>query len=340
VIRGVAVGLVLLRHGWPTLFSGAGVVGVTMFFALSGYLITGIIQREVEREGSLSFARFYRNRALRLLPALALLLLVFTVVELTTDRLGDRDRVVVSLLVAACYLADVPGLDVSAGLSHLWTLAVEEQFYLVWPTVLILALRRRRVGTLLAVGAGLAVALSLASAALLHPAGRAYTLPTSWASALLIGAAARLYQGRLTALVRSPAAQLAAIGLLAICCLAPEAKDRAATYVVGGPLIAISTAVLILRGRTVDRLPAGLEPLRRLGLVSYGVYLWNYLVVNWLHPVDPAGLSGPQAVLSVVLTILLALASWGLVESRALRLKERWDAGRSGPADRRPDRAR
>jgi peptidoglycan/LPS O-acetylase OafA/YrhL len=122
-----------------------------MFFALSGFLITDLIASEVARTGRLSFRRFYRHRAFRLLPALLVLLTVYAVVEGATG-LGADAAPLTSVLVGALYLADLPAVHIGAGLSHLWTLAVEEQFYLVWPALLVVAVRRNRVAATLAAG--------------------------------------------------------------------------------------------------------------------------------------------------------------------------------------------
>ena len=85
LIRGLAIALVLLRHAWPSTFAGGGIVGVVMFFALSGYLITGLLLSDIRRLGRVRYVRFYRNRALRLVPALVLMLGALDVVTLDLD---------------------------------------------------------------------------------------------------------------------------------------------------------------------------------------------------------------------------------------------------------------
>jgi peptidoglycan/LPS O-acetylase OafA/YrhL len=95
VLRGAAVGAVLLGHSWPGLFQGAGIVGVIVFFVLSGYLITGVLLRDIERHRKVRYGRFYAHRAFRLLPALISFLGVYAIVELTADVLGDRSKGIV-----------------------------------------------------------------------------------------------------------------------------------------------------------------------------------------------------------------------------------------------------
>ena len=202
VLRGAAVGAVLLGHSWPGIFQGAGIVGVIVFFVLSGYLITNVLLRDIERHRKIRYGRFYAHRAFRLVPALISLLGVYAVVELATDVLGDRSKGIVGYTVLAGlgYLKDLPlPFDVSMAIGPLWTLAVEEQFYLIWPALLVLALRRNRQGRL--IGWSAAVALSLMTASVLAMVTLApqlhslvYALPTTWGLGLIIGSALRLYR--------------------------------------------------------------------------------------------------------------------------------------------------
>ena len=101
VLRGAAVGAVLLGHSWPGIFQGAGIVGVIAFFVLSGYLITNVLVRDIERHRKIRYGRFYAHRAFRLVPALISLLGVYAIVELATDVLGDRSKGIVGYTVLA-----------------------------------------------------------------------------------------------------------------------------------------------------------------------------------------------------------------------------------------------
>jgi peptidoglycan/LPS O-acetylase OafA/YrhL len=134
VLRGVAVALVMLRHAWPDRFGGAGIAGVVIFFALSGYLITGLLRSDLSRRGRIRYGRFYRNRALRLLPALFVLVAVFTLVEAVWNPLRDRALLWHTVVVSLTYVMDLPGhWAVSDGMTHLWSLATEEQERSRWP---------------------------------------------------------------------------------------------------------------------------------------------------------------------------------------------------------------
>jgi peptidoglycan/LPS O-acetylase OafA/YrhL len=326
LLRGVAIGLVLLRHSWPTLFAGAGIVGVVMFFTLSGYLITGLLQRELSGTGVVSFRRFALRRAIRLLPALTLMLLVFAVVETAVNPLGDRPIVGQTIVAALLYLRDFPlPFATSPAINTFWTLAVEEQFYLLWPVILVTAIRHGFVGRILVIGVGGLVLISSISVGVFatDPA-TVYILPTTWSSALLIGASAAIYRERLAYsigwVLRRRALLYITVGVIfAGVALFPGAKNSSWLYIVGGPAIACLTVVLILLLEDWRSLPTRmLEPLRRLGLISYAVYVWNSLVVNWFAPLG--ALSG---VATLAATIMLGTASWFTVERLGGRLKSR-----------------
>src|SRR5689334_9878871 len=156
-IRGISVIAIMLFHSfviWDAfygrVFPGAYIT-VNMFFVLSGFLITSLLLTEHERKGKVSFKSFYQRRALRLLPALALLLIVFTAYVLIKHRnvIGEDLAAVGWISIYMSNWAQWGGkmneLYTSLSLGHTWTLAVEEQFYLLWPllVVLVLAFRRR-----------------------------------------------------------------------------------------------------------------------------------------------------------------------------------------------------
>ena len=306
-LRGIAIGLVLLRHALPVPFAGAGVVGVVMFFALSGYLITGLLLTELEETGRVDLRRFYARRARRLVPALLALVAGVVVVTLALDPIGDRGRLVRTVVVALTWTGDLPFAHASGATFHLWTLATEEQFYLLWPALLALGFARRRVGVVLLVSAAGCVLACLATLAWLRDAADlAYALPTSWAVCFVIGGAARFHQHRIVVPGRAPAVALTALGLLSVIPL----RGHALTYLAGGPAIAALTVVLLLSWRTwTDVTTPALRALVCLGTVSYGAYLWNYPLTIWLRPhVEHAGL------LAAALTLVAAALSWRFVE--------------------------
>ncbi|CUR58074.1 Acyltransferase 3 [metagenome] len=309
LLRGVAVALVMVRHAWPAAFPGAGVVGVVMFFALSGHLITGLLLDELERTGRVELRRFYLRRARRLVPALLLLVAGVVAVTLLLDPLGDRDELGRTVLVALTWTGNLPFGHASDATFHLWTLATEEQFYLLWPAVLVASFTRGRVRLALLLVAGACLLACVATLAWLRDApDLAYSLPTSWAVCFVIGAATRVLGPR--AVVPDWAAPVALAGL-AVLSVVPL-RGHALTYLAGGPAIAALTAVLLLSWRTWAEVTGPARALVLLGTVSYGAYLWNYPLTLWLRPTLD-GLAGPMA---LVLTLVAAGLSWHLVESR------------------------
>ena len=337
-LRGAAVGAVLLGHSWPAIFQGAGIVGVIAFFVLSGYLITNVLVRDIERHRKIRYGRFYAHRAFRLVPALISLLGVYAIVELATDFLGDRSKGIVGYTVLAGlgYLKDLPlPFDVSMAIGPLWTLAVEEQFYLIWPALLVIALRKSRQGRLIGWSAAVVYALMTASvlamlilAPNLH--SLVYALPTTWGLGLIIGSALRLYRvrmfswfsGRRTRRV----ALLGSILVLAALVFIPRANESPAFFFVGGPLAMAAAAVLVVLAASRTRvMPRWTRALQLLGMVSYAAYLWNYIVILWLNDGSTADLPPLVAVTAILLTLLLAVISWHTVEKLGRIGRDRFD---------------
>ncbi|MCG2623171.1 acyltransferase [Arthrobacter sp. I2-34] len=340
VLRGAAIGAVLLGHSWPGIFQGAGIVGVIVFFVLSGYLITGVLLRDVERHGKIRYGRFYAHRAFRLLPALLCFLSVYAIVELTADVLGDRSRGIIgyTLLAGFGYLKDIPlPFDVSMAIGPLWTLSVEEQFYLIWPALLLLALRRNRQVRL--IGWSAAVVLSLMTASVLAMLILApdlhslvYALPTTWGLGLIVGSALRLYRDRVFWWFSDSRFRLSALLgstlVLAALMFFPKANETPAFFFAGGPLAMAAAAILVVVAASRTRaMPKQTRALQALGTVSYAAYLWNYVVILWLHG-STADLPPIVAVSAILLTLLLAVVSWHTVERLGRMARDRFDKSR------------
>ncbi|MFH0518659.1 acyltransferase family protein [Streptomyces sp. M41] len=326
-LRGLAVLLVMVHHGAPDLAPGSGVVGVVVFFTLSGHLITALLLRELDATGRIRLRSFYRRRAVRLLPAFLAFVTVFAAVTYFLDPLHERSALPRALAIALTYTADLPILHGSNAIFHLWTLAVEQQFYLLWPPLLAYAWQRHGAGRL--VTAGIA-ALSLAAVGITlhlgHNFDLAYPWPTSWSATMLIGAAhaiathhrrsrhgrpapTRLHADTPLAAMTTAAAPIAVLLLVAAGFVPWRAHPI--TYPWGGLALAALTLVVLDR-YTKDTSPAGrtLVTLARLGTISYAAYLWNYPLTLWLRPWHPA--AGPA--LAAALTLVCATLSWFLVE--------------------------
>lgn len=250
---------------------------MTIFFTLSGFLIATLLCEEHETTGRVSLPRFYMRRARRLLPAL---LAVVAVSVAATAAMGIDFVTWPEVLGALTYSTNLIGaftpIPVDGMLHHTWSLVIEEQFYLVWP-ILTIALWRHRTALSALVGLGVLFAAAQRIALLYIDADIervAYTVHTRIDGILIGCGLALLLRGRSNPpVIRGSGLALLAIGLLS---LAPEGI----TFVLGLSLIAGATAIVItaiLAGNG----PQWLEwaPLRRIGRVSYGLYLWHHVVL-------------------------------------------------------------
>jgi peptidoglycan/LPS O-acetylase OafA/YrhL len=338
-IRGVAVHIVLISHlnailPIPMILVVPGaVVPLDMFFVLSGFLITALLLQEQRRAGAIDIPAFYQRRALRLFPALALVVVAHLIYALIAGL--PRELEFSSLLSIVFYYSNwqmalapkdfLGGPVFAEGLQHLWSLSVEEQFYLVWPLLVLLVGRRWRlraqVGALLVV----IVAVGVHRAAQYHagvPWSAVVVRTDTRADAPLVGAllafvwAARREPLRLL----GPAAWAGALALLPILAWAPI--NGPFLYYGGLSLIDWSCGAIVLAaidGRWTGNRLFRLGYFVRSGRISYGLYLWHlpiYAVVRRYGSHDLAG-----AALALALTAAFALASWRFLEQPALRWK-------------------
>lgn len=365
-IRAIAVLAVLLYHADVPWMPG-GFLGVDMFFVLSGFLITSIVLTEIEKTGRLNFKRFYIHRARRLLPALfavlafsALLAAVFA-----PDAMAALRRDIPAAFFYATnwvyVAADQSYFDLTGRpplLQHLWSLAVEEQFYLIWPAVAVFAFRgggRGRVREWAIIGA-LASTLIMVVLSLLggypqpNDGSRVYFGTDSHAMGLLIGAAlatvwvpAKL-STKLTVGARGliDLSGFAALGLTVLVMM--TSHSNASWLYWGGFLVfAVLVAVLIaatshpasMLGRALS-----VQPLKWIGQRSYGLYLWHWPVFMVLRP----GLDVPfdglaDFILRMAVTFGLAELSYRYIEMPIRRgeLKVKWQQFRGlSKSDREP----
>lgn len=330
-VRGLAIALVLLRHAGTPGTQGSGTIGVDIFFVLSGFLITSLLLEEWEKNGRISLRKFYARRALRLYPALVVMLVAFMVGALIFG--ADMGVATVSALAALTYTTPIaiPLTEVHPSLVPMWTLATEEWFYLVWPLALIAILRFKATtkNLLLWAGGAVAVFTAVKLGSFLTFGPDIYTSPSTWADALLGGCVLAVLLNRLPMTWRLPAwAPYAALGLLAF--MSAWSGTRYSVIAYGGMLTLawIAGAVLIVTAiQRPNDLAARwmLNPVARwLGTRSYGIYLWNglFLLTGFTAPVP-----GPvQALAGVTLSLIAAELSWRFVEQPALKLKHRFKA--------------
>jgi peptidoglycan/LPS O-acetylase OafA/YrhL len=340
-LRGLAILGVIFRHAFGVPLGGG--FGVDLFFVLSGFLITTLLLEERERTGTISFRAFYRRRALRLLPALVTMLLAFVVVDLARAAIEGRSAVLVdgmrALGLSALYTANFVAAFHRSALSHLpigqlWSLAEEEQFYLLWPLALAALLRRglgrRGVMAVLWILIVAVVVERIALTAAHASPDRIYYGPDTHSDGLLLGC--------LVALALRKPSRLAAdrtLGFAALAALGAVAYDPFFKFALVAVITTMASAGLVT---TVVAQPAGLvaraasvRPLVLIGRISYGLYLWHGLT---LWTVGPG-----SKWLGVMLAFVMAALSYRYVEQPFLRRKcapaER-TAEASSPADAAP----
>ena len=331
-LRAVAVLLVLIYHAQLPWFGG-GFIGVDVFFVVSGFLITGLIVRELQETGSVNLPAFYARRARRLLPAAALVILVtvaVSIVVLPPLRLPDLaiDGAAAALYVPnirfAIQATDYLQADFDPSpLLHYWSLGVEEQFYLFWPALLLLTTRlagvKRWTGAIVAVVAiGGVTSLVLSLVLTQVDAPLAFFLLPARAWELALGALVFLAARRLSAIPRSLAVLASAAGLALI--VGAGAVINVATPFPGVAALfpTVGTALVILGGFHVPLVgPSRLlatAPARWLGRISYSLYLWHWPVLVLPAAVAGEALPMPVRVGLAAATIPIAALSQRFVE--------------------------
>lgn len=331
-LRALAVMLVLVYHVWPDVLP-AGYVGVDVFFVISGFLITGMLCRELQREGRILFLRFYLRRFRRLMPAASLVIIVTMLLSFLLEPGFRRPGTAMEGVASALYwqnwllawrATDYLEAESSLGpLTHYWSLSIEEQYYLVWPLALaaVGTLARRRGWRLRTTALCL---ISLASAGSLTASA---TLAYRGLPEVYFVTHARIWElglGALLALTPLPHIRVLTAHILAALALAmivlsafliPQSA-RFPGLIALAPTV--STAVFIFAGVRLEQrswlgLPAS-RPVQAIGDASYSVYLWHWPLVYFvtLGQAHEPGLS--QGLGLVVASLLAGWLSWRMIE--------------------------
>jgi len=347
-IRGVSVLAVMGYHAGLSWLHG-GFLGVDAFFVLSGFLITSLLLEEWQSRGGIGLRNFYARRLLRLTPALLIVLVAVAIDAMFFAPASVRDAVFPEATSTVLYAANWFAATTSQfpfHLAHTWSLAIEEQFYLLWPLLMIGTLawfgRVRAVVWLSVGGAAASAVLMLAMTGFGdHSLVRAYFGTDTRAQALLIGCAV---------------AALACVGEIPS---SPAAKRFIGGAAIVGAVFVVALWVLLdgtgspllfAGGFTLEGLAVGLivvhvlqepaaplsralavEPLRWVGRISYGLYLWHWPVFNVVNRWDLA--FWPGVVVKFGITFGCAIASYYGVEQPVLALKRRFRGAESGRPD-------
>lgn len=338
-LRAVSICIVILSHtrsflppsiaksGLFRYVIGGGLHGVQIFFVLSGYLITTLLLREYERTGNVSLRRFYARRSLRIFPPFYAYLAVLALLWIA----GILSEHWPTYLAAATYTFIYFPHPQGWQLMHTWSLSIEEQFYLLWPIVLVATWRQRKSLPLaLGVLAGLPLVRIVLFFALAHPAGRvpeAVVLSGS-IDTLLVGCCLALLQNRAPwretqrrFIHGASVAGLLVLGFLLVpyasakipdgpvsACLAAFSPTITALSI-GSMVVYVVENVHSLAGRFLN-----LAPIRHIGILSYSLYLWQQFFSSESKPLQLA---------NYLFMFLAAEASFWIIEKPVLRLRTR-----------------
>ncbi len=329
-LRALAVLAVLAYHAGLSWAKG-GFLGVDAFFVLSGYLITSLLLAERSASGRIDLPAFWARRARRLLPALFLMLAFVAAYAAVFAESGQIDKIRGDALATLGYVANwrqvftgesyFDQFSLPSPLRHTWSLAIEEQWYLFWPLLVGAALwwgrgsRRALVALTVALTAGSAILMALLFDPGADPSRPYYGTDTR-AQSLLVGAGLALLLTRLPAIEKPrqrQALELGAAGCAAFVGWLWVTTPDTGSFLYQGGLLASAVAVAVVIAAAVQ--PGGIavtrclswSPLRAIGRVSYGVYLWHWPLYLTLTE-DRTGLDG-SALLAVRLAATFAAAT-------------------------------
>lgn len=361
-VRALAIVAVLLYHG-GVVWAGGGFLGVEAFFVLSGFLITSLLIAEWRRSATIGLRSFWARRARRLLPALFCVVAVVGLYEALASTADSVPGLKGDGLATLFYygnwheIATQSNYFAATGpvspLQHTWSLAIEEQFYLIWPTLLLAgiwftrrALRRNRptddrlLGALLVMSATLALASAVEEGILFHGGAgvnRVYYGTDTRAVSLLTGASlafvlAIFRRPDSSGQTRPPASGSGALGWAALLALSVVVAmmhfaDGASPWLYPFGMVGLDLAVAVIIAAVVLRpaSPAGrifsIAPARRLGQISYGVYLWHFPLFLWLTVASTGVAGAPLLGLRLSVTVLVSVVSFVLIEQPVRRRK-------------------
>lgn len=337
-LRAIAVLLVMAAHSMVPGFS-AGFIGVDIFFLLSGFLITRLLIIEWDSTKTLKIGRFYIRRALRLLPALLFLLFFYSLVVIFFAK--DKINYLIDLPIVLFYMSNwwrALGSMRPGNLGHTWSLSIEEQYYLIWPSLLLFVLSRRierrsQFGLVLAAAVLLTVT-RVVMTLMDVPSFRIYNGLDTRADLLLYGSALALWlssrhnDGGRSDIPACPRTGLV-VFLLAGGLAYLFSQDQTGYFLYGIPLCGLSVAGLILHVVALPEsgIARGLSSrvMRHIGKISYGLYLWHYLIIRMLHETSHFNygwiVSFP---VTLALTFGAAEISYWFIEKRFLKVKDQY----------------
>jgi len=327
--------LVIVYHGNTGIIPG-GYIGVDIFFVLSGFLITSILLREYSKTGHINLAHFYARRFLRIVPALVLLMMVFTLAALMAGI--DLDTLFKDIFATALFISNWTrafDLRFPIYLAHTWSLSIEEQFYLIWPGMLLFLLKRFSLNVILTIVLASALVsmvwriLLFLNGASIH---RVYDGFDTRMDTLLLGAGVACFlalpNSRIKLRVSRVALNFTKLGSLLLVYVLVWSDWTDPSMVLGGySFVGVFAAatILLLSQERPNFVGRYLEwrPLVLVGQISFGLYLWHYTIFRFMRlelDASPATINTA----GVALTFAAATASYILLEKPFLNLKVRF----------------
>lgn len=333
-LRTIAVALVVVFHLWPGHLSG-GYVGVDVFFVISGYLITGALIRAIEQNGRINLLAFYAARAKRLLPAATVVLIAIlagTFVFLPASRWEETVWQVIAsaLYVQNWYLADQAVDYLSADLppspaQHYWSLSIEEQFYIIWPLLMlaVVPLGRRLTLSLrrsLNIALGAVFLCSLAASLLLtyESSAKAYFVSHTRFWELALGGLLAINIGAL-AIPQKLRFPLSSTALIAIIGSAFVYSAETPFPGLAALIPTLATAAIILAEDRRMNLLLSYRPMTWAGDRSYSIYLWHWPIIVFAAAAFSGDLSLGASILIIGVTLIFSDLSYRYVEQPARR---------------------
>jgi peptidoglycan/LPS O-acetylase OafA/YrhL len=336
-LRTIAVGIVLCAHGGVPYFRSGG-TGVDVFFVLSGFLITTILITEHARTGAINFRNFYARRFLRLAPALFLTCGLVAVAMPVFEGRFPGTEIALSLSYTANWAIAFHEYHLT-WLNHCWSLAVEEQFYLIWPLVIV-GLERsvrstaRKIQCL--IGCAVMIALYRASHVGSYTDSRINFGLDTRMDTLMVGAALAYFVQGLRGREASEAvseflgavAPVALAGIFAVINIVTWYSPWMGWigYVLVSSAAMIVIADLVMGRHSLLARPLAWRPMVFIGRISYGLYLYHLPVYYMVEQTIPGETLVVRLTFKVLLSVGLAAGSYYLIEKRFLKLKDRFES--------------
>lgn len=335
-LRGIAILTVLIHHQLTPLSLTGGFLGVDLFFVLSGFLITSLLLGEFARAASISLKNFYMRRLLRLGPALAVYLLASLLVAYRTQAI-ELTRQLKLIAFAVFYSTNwrmAFGWDATLDpTAIIWSLSIEEQFYLIWPLVLFACLAFKVRPRFIAGGLAVIILVIVANRNLLLDSGadltRIYYGSDTRADALLVGCLFGLLHSKAIALQAKNWVKALALSSAAALALLIKTTDFSDVWLYRGGFTGVAllcgTVIFAAANMNVPGLSAALKfaPLRWFGHISYGLYLWHWLVVR---NATLSSLGRWEGTARLGLAIGIAATSFYFIEKPVNQLKSKFAA--------------